>query len=259
MSTTLRRRVRAVLLSAAALSFGAASAPGAAFADEPAPPVFGRSGQLVLPQLVGVRTGTPAYFGMGVVGMSGAGSIANAGWGGALGYAQNTSEYPIPPGVAGEGNVVAHGESFWIAPAADLFVTRNVSIGLAGGVVYSRYWQEVPGQTDAYGNESFSVAVAPRVGYVVPMGRGLSFWPRLTVGASYSEQNVTDPQTGVPSASGRSLSAGLDLAFVYHPHERLMFQVAPQISVGKAISEGYSPSDATWVRLGGEATAGLVF
>jgi hypothetical protein len=265
MSTSiLRRRSRAVRLSIAAAIAGVLPA-GAALADDSASPVFGRPGQIVLPQIVGVRTGIPLYLGMGITGASGAASIGNAGWGGVFGYTKSNIEYPVPPGAPGEGSARATSELFWVSPAGDVLVSRRVSIGLAAGVLWGRFSQEPGAGVGAagaapYWSDALSVAVAPRVGYVVPLGRGLSFWPRLNVGASYSEQRSASGQPSSQTwAVARSIAAGLDLALVYHPHERLMFQIAPQLGAGRTVSDGLAPSESTWMRVGGEATAGLVF
>lgn len=241
----------------------AAVPSGAARAEDSAPPVFGRPGQVVLPQLAGVRTGVPQHFAGGIITSSNAAGVANVGWGGVLGYSQSESKQSTAAGAAGGGTLATRSESFWLAPAADVFVARNVSIGLGAGVLWSQFRQE--GDTDAYAyaSDAFSIAAAPRVGYVVRLGRGLSFWPRLSVGASYAEEAIRGTGAGGEAAelytSGRSFSAGLDLALVYHPHERLLFQVAPQISGGWATRGGPWASEGSWVRVGGEATAGLVF
>jgi hypothetical protein len=258
MSTTLVRLGLSTALVPAAVAAAVLLPSLPAQAEESAPPVLGRPGQLVLPQLVGVRTGAPQYFGAGASGYLGASAIANAGWGGAIGYSKNSIEYPAPQGSTAPA-LAAHGESFWVAPAADLFVTRRLSIGLAAGVLVSHFWQE--GGSDGYGGDLLSIAAAPRLGYLFPLGQGLSFWPKLSIAGSYSEETLAGSLVGggVIHGSSRALSGGLDLSLVYHPHERLLFQVTPQISVGRSVTSGPSPSESSWARVGGEATAGLVF
>lgn len=160
------------------------------------------------------------------------------------------------------GSLVVKRESLWISPAADLFVSGRVSIGLAVTGFHVREQADMSSSTGAapLPSEAFSVAVAPRVGYVVPLGHGLSFWPRLSVGASYAEQQLQSVgPTGVYVARARSISASLATALVYHPHEHLLFQVAPEIGVGHSETRGSVSTDSTWLRIGAEATAGLVF
>jgi hypothetical protein len=230
--------------------------------------VLGRPGQVVLPELVGVRSGVPQQFaGLGPGGASAGVVVSDVGWGGVIGYSR--SQQAQEGGWNGAlGRTTGDSESLWVAPAADVFVGRRVSLGVAAGVLWARQ-RIVSEQASPYANEAFSVAVSPRIGYLVPLGRGLSFWPRLAVGLSYSEHVSGSPADGwATGGMSRTLSGGVDLALVYHPIPRLLFKLAPQIGVGRTFSEGGSnsggsidwwSSDGTWVRIGGEATAGVVF
>lgn len=229
-------------------------------ADGSGAPDFGRRGQVVLPELAGVRTGQPPHFGASPGEIGSAAGIGSVGWGGAIGY--NKSSYTTTWGAetATPLTSTSTSESFWFAPAVDVFVARRVSIGVAAGVLFSRSRFDATGTQSDYEVETLSVAAAPRVGYVVPLGQRLSFWPRLGLALSASEQSGTVAPDGRPvSWTGRAIAGELDLALVYHPHRRLMLQVAPQLGVGHSTGEGPAATSGTWLRVGGEATAGLVF
>lgn len=252
-----------LLTAMLALAGGLWFAP-AALAAEPAP-VFGRTGQVVLPELMGVRSGVPAQFGGLGVGSLGLGPTGTeVGWGGIVGYAQSSWEQRIVySGV--QQRMESDSKSFWTTPSVDVFVGRGVSLGVSVGYLYTEQRLTSSNQGQPWDYVGFAVGASPRIGYVVPIARGLSFWPRLSVSMAYSEQALTSD--GVfASARGRAAaySGGLDLGLVYQPIQRLMFKVSPQINVGRTSGEvlgtdQYSGGENMFVRVGGEATVGLVF
>jgi hypothetical protein len=246
-----------VCLPAFSLTLAAAlfAAPPARAADPPAE--FGRAGQIVLPELVGVRSGAPMY--LAPIGLD-AVAFDSLGWGGIVGYSRNDRSQTDPSSPGGTGKVSVSTESFWANPAVDVFVTRRLSIGVNAGASVSRQgFSASSAQAGPLAVSATSFAAAPRIGYVVPLGSGLSFWPRLSAGATYSQQTVPGASNAYLNWTGRSYFGSVDLAVVYHPVKHLMFQVAPQIGVGHSTFEGGSSGEQTWVRVGGEATAGLVF
>lgn len=257
-----RRAAPTLALAATALGLAAASLSleREARADDSAPPEFGKRGQVVLPQLVGVRTGRPPYFGpYGLVGLDGAAGVVNVGWGGIVGYSQS-SVTGVQPSAAGTTVAVSTSESLWVAPSADVFVGRHVSLGAGVGVLYARYRiDQGPGTVPAIVSEALSLGVEPRIGYAVPIAQGLSFWPRLGVALSTTWQASSNGFGGAAVWSGRSVNGVLDLGVVYQPHRHLMVQVAPQIALGHSDTNGPTSSEGTWFQLGGEASAGLVF
>lgn len=249
------------LLTVTVVSAGGLLVAPAALAAEPAP-VFGRPGQIVLPELMGVRSGVPGMFaGLGLGGLSVAAVGGEIGWGGVVGYAESSGKQEnVYSG--GYQAVAGQTRSFWAAPSVDIFAARGISIGVSVGYLYASQRVSVMPANDRWGFEGFAVAASPRIGYVVPIARGLSFWPRLSVSAAYSEQAVAAGSRA--EGRGRSLSGGLDLALVYQPIQRLMFKVSPQIGAGvsQSASQGESQSatvESTFLRVGGEATVGLVF
>jgi hypothetical protein len=190
--------------------------------------------------------------------------VADVGWGGVIGYSRTGYDQYTHQGSLSS-KTTSESESFWFAPAADVFVSRRISVGLAAGFVWSRMELSSDATAAPYSYDGFSAAITPRVGYLVPLGHGVSFWPRLGIGGSYSQNTAYSPGAELFQGNASwSLSAGLDLALVYRPTKHLMFKMAPQITVGRTVSEGganatWSTAEGTFVRLGGEATAGLVF
>lgn len=264
-----RRRTYPHLLALASpLALAAVLAAPAAGAAERAP-VFGRTGQIVLPELIGVRTGAPTQFmGIGLGGYPAPSSAGEIGLAGVVGYGKSHTDSTV--GVFGESGqasatLTARTETFWVAPSVDVFVGRGFSIGLSAGLLRSWETQEIRGYAGPWAYERIAASVSPRVGYVVPIGRGLSFWPRVSVGLGYSQYATASGDTTHPqiTATGRSLSGGVDLGLVYQPVQRLMFKLAPQVGAGYASVDSYGDapgsSQGFWVRVGGEATAGLVF
>lgn len=230
------------------------SVPNVCFADSTAKQAFGSQGQIVIPNLAGVRTGLPMYFGsFATVGPAPL-TESSLGWGGFVGYTSSNVTYTDPvTAVESKSN----GESLWIAPSFDVFVKKNWSLGVAAAGVYATTHLEQPNVTD-FSAETVSAAVAPRLGYVVPIGGGLSLWPRVTLGASYAETHYSGGY-GWPSSWTRAVFAGAQLGIVYQPHKHIVVQLAPEISGGRAWNMSQYPTESAWVRLGGEATAGVVF
>ncbi|MEZ4299114.1 MAG: hypothetical protein R3B70_29465 [Polyangiaceae bacterium] len=218
-------------------------------------------------ELVGIRSGTPIHLATSAGGLAGVGVVVNeVGWGGVLGYSQRDAEGDLVLG-----DQVLHskvsGESLWLVPALDVFVGRRVSIGVATGLLWSR--QRYSSNDTVYDDESVQVGVQPRVGYVMPLGHGISFWPRVGIGYAHGWYAVNvATSNAVYQSVNHAVSAALDLGLVYHPTPRLLFKVTPQIGVGRSVNEGgyyagtggqWQSGQGTWLRIGGEATAGLAF
>jgi hypothetical protein len=66
-------------------------------------------------------------------------------------------------------------------PALDVFVAHRLSLGVGAVLSYS-FARSSP--------SSSLVAVSPRIGYALPMGRLFALWPRLSLDIAYA----TDPE-----------------------------------------------------------------
>lgn len=94
--------------------------------------------------------------------------------------------------------------SFSFGPAVDVFVARNVSIGLSATIAYS--------DAQGYGADGSLVKTtttnlsgAARVGYNVPLGASLSLWPRLLLGYEWQQENQRAVDGGTTSVGGNPL------------------------------------------------------
>jgi hypothetical protein len=135
--------------------------------------------------------------------------------------APNSFETPPPP-FGAPGEVVISGTSglgashtgydgsnasvlsLSFGPAFDVFVARNVSLGLSGGASY--------GDSRGYGADgslvettSTSVSGAARVGVNLPLSGSLSFWPRLLLGFEWVHQSVQAVTGSTTSTAGSPL------------------------------------------------------
>jgi len=232
------------------------AAPAIARAEEVFP-AFGSEGQLVVSDLLGVRSSGIGYLGV----MSPSGS--------ALG------QVPVLSGLVGfahDESTVAQGfpsiRSVWntvsVAPSLDVFVARRLSIGAMVGYSYSHQTLTAPAGLGVLGapNETATLfAIAPRLGYVVPLGHGLFVWPRL--GGAYSYAHI---EQGAPRTLSvqRALTVGADVGLVYQPIRNVYLSAAPEISLSSLEVEtqqatlGMSTEESVRVRLAGTVAMGLV-
>jgi hypothetical protein len=252
------RIVTALLVS----TFGALIAPDAGAGERA--PELGRPGQVVFPEIMGVRSGVPSIFaGLHTGGLFPGEPLSSVGWGGVIGYNEYYGESESRYEGAEPWSQETRSRSFWVTPSMDVFVGRRFSIGASVGVLHSAQAARYPGGSVA--SEGLSIGASPRIGYLVPIAKGLSFWPRLSIAAAYSHHSVDSAgQYAYNRGVGRALSGGLELALVYQPLQNLIFKVAPQINAGGASSEltgqyQSAYSESAFVRVGGEATVGLVF
>jgi len=100
--------------------------------------------------------------------------------------------------IAPDGNNPSSTTTVMLAPAADVFVAQNFSVG--GQMLLS--WQR-SGSRDMTG-----LGIGPRVGYDVPIADKFSFWPKG--GVVYMGWNAED-------FSGARLTAFVYAPFLFHP------------------------------------------
>jgi hypothetical protein len=133
-----------------------------------------------------------------------------------------TATEPLPPRFGAPGEIAISGTSglgasyttydgsqasslsVSFGPAVDVFVARNVSLGLSAGVSYS--------DARGYGADgslvdtgSTTVSGAARVGVNVPISTWLSFWPRLMLGGEWVHQSVQTVNGGSASVVSSAL------------------------------------------------------
>jgi hypothetical protein len=108
-----------------------------------------------------------------------------------------------------------------LAPAADFFVIRELSIGGFIGFDYSK-----TGSSDA---SRFSIG--PRVGYNIPLSDMVSLWPKI--GFSYSHTSVstdvtiTRGTTLVAATTGDAFALNLFVPIMLHPAKHFFAGFGP--------------------------------
>jgi hypothetical protein len=115
--------------------------------------------------------------------------------------------------------------SVTVSPGFDRFVLDNVSIGFGLDVDWSR--------SQGYGTHgaidrrtSTFLGVAARLGYNVPIGRYVSWWPRLYLG--YSQSDNTLESSEIPSGYRGGLSPDLGGTYWnYQEHGAYVYAFAP--------------------------------
>lgn len=226
-------------------------------------PSFEGAGKIVFSDLMGIRSS-----GMGYLGLSSF-SYGGPTMTGVLSYGRGDNA----GGFNGYGSSQSTWESFAVTPGVDMFVSKRATVGLVLGygrtasqqMAFDAEGAEIARQTTV---TSF-ISLAPRVGYVFPLGHGVSLWPR--VGAGFTSAWGTSTIAGQDYTSrsevgGLRLGAGVDVGVVYRPIGPLYFSAAPELAAswsvgGTAQSPSQVPGNTyedVQVRFGGSIAMGLV-
>lgn len=115
-------------------------------------------------------------------------------------------------------DVDSYERSIFVAPGYDAFVGGGVSLGIGGaiGQTESRFLraQNVPADSS-----QVSFVLAPRMGFAIPLGDGLTLYPRLSMGFGYSDVEVRSGSSRYAvDAFSVTLSAYAPLLFHFVPH-----------------------------------------
>jgi len=231
-------------------------------AEEPARP-FGERGQVALDNIVALSAGG-SRFGYPLVlpGSAGASSFA-IGYSGILGYSHDTTSHS--PGQPGGSSSITN--TLWIAPSLDVFVGAHFSVGatIAASYAYGEQSQtSFDGKTVLREGSGYGFAIAPRVGYVIPLGPSFALWPRITIGytGGHTEYGSATPGGQFFSSNG-SLRGIAELGLVARVHPSIYLRAAPELVIGvsestrtSSVGNRVEDRDSDFaVRLG--ATAGL--
>ena len=128
----------------------------------------------------------------------------------------------------------ANGSSFEFSPGVDLFVAKNISIGI--DVDASYVYQQGYAPSGLVQERTTYVGVAPRVGLNVPVGRMVSFYPRVALGYETTSTLETGafggsgPEAPTMSRSGPFTKISAQLLF--HPIRRFYFGFGPDFFHG---------------------------
>lgn len=208
-------------------------------APTPSPPAVGGEGTWVF-DLLGGQLGGPT----GALGSSTA--LGGIGFLGPFSISTLSSEMDL------SGNHSTYKSTvFALTPSADVFVTERFSVGaqLGAGIISSSTTQAqgatVPGSPPSpdfsSSTRGYTVGIAPRVGYVVPLSSSVALWPRIGGGYEVSRQMVDD-------ADGRTImrtwfteaSFGVGVRVAKH----VLFDVGPVLHYRRLSSEA-SPGTAS--------------
>lgn len=128
--------------------------------------------------------------------------------------------------------------------AADFTVINNLTIGLGVGFLFglggnTKRTQQNGATTVTTKTDSPTgtmIGLAPRVGYIFPLGEHLAIWPRL--GFAFYSVNTTSKQTNgnnntveTDEVTNTAFSLDLDPQLVIIPVENFFFTVGPTLNV----------------------------
>lgn len=156
-------------------------------------------------------------------------------------------------GVAGGPAVTQKATTFFLAPAFDVFVIDQLSIGALVEFAWQNTSVELtpPGAATAKLDlpATTSFTLLPRVGYVFHVGDRVAIWPRLGVGYG-SRQVVT---TGTDKTTQGALLLDVDVGLLYRINETFYLRLAPQLTL--------SPTGSTSQPIagGGSVSGGTTF
>lgn len=156
-------------------------------------------------------------------------------------------------GVGGGPAVTQKATTFFLAPAFDVFVLDQLSIGALVEFAWQNGSVELtpPGAATAKLDlpATTSFTLLPRVGYVFHIGDRVALWPRLGVG--YGSRQVV--MTAADKATTGALLLDVDLGLLYRINEAFYLRLAPQLTL--------SPTASTSQPLagGGSVSAGSTF
>lgn len=131
---------------------------------------------------------------------------------------------------------------------ANVFVTKHLSLGLAGSV----QWLSTSSVASLPGSSSFLMHLGPRVGYDVPFSEAVSFWPQ--VGVDYrmlqsggSSSSTVEGVTTSSSSSTTQSAFGLSVfaPIVVHPSRGFFVGAGPTFYTEFSNSTSSSASAGT--------------
>ena len=158
-------------------------------------------------------------------------------------------------GASGAANITTTMVSF--APSADFFVARHFSLGGTVSANYSRYTYPAEPAQNMLGSSSgtIHVGIAPRVGFVAPLGEHTALWPRLQIGVGATD-TVGDYDGYVVNPF--SFTATVDMPFVYAVDRHFYASIAPFVE-GTWLPKAGGVSAGTGLALGSHVEVGFVF
>jgi hypothetical protein len=123
-------------------------------------------------------------------------------------------------------------------PSVDYFISPNLSIG--GAVLLQHTNEEIPNSSNSV--TATQIGLAPRVGYVIPVGPQLSIWPRGGLAYTHTTFSVTGSPDETQSVWALVASAPL----LYHPVPHFFLGLGPAVRVdlSSSVSAGGTSMDS---------------
>jgi hypothetical protein len=121
-----------------------------------------------------------------------------------------------------------------LAPGVDYFLLRNFSVGLTTNISYYRSRGYVADRS-LVTTTSTTFAGGPRLGFNVPLGRLVSFYPTLALGIEWfrrSERGAASTASnalGVPTTTRAGPWLELSTPMLLHPSEHVFFGIGPYV------------------------------
>ncbi len=111
------------------------------------------------------------------------------------------------------------------SPSIDWFVIEHLSLG---GSISTSYSGAKSGLTSS---NTFSAQIGPRIGYVIPISRRFSFWPRLnlSIGGSDTKQRFSD--VGPTHLQGLNLATTLYTPFEFEVATHFFLGLGPSLTL----------------------------
>jgi hypothetical protein len=150
------------------------------------------------------------------------------------------------------------------SPGLDYFVVPNLSIGATANVAY----QDDTGYDSSgnlYATKTTSVSVAPRLGFNVPFGDYVSWYPRVAFGFLTQQNNtslvtLTSNPSGAPFQATTSRASGawmsLFAPILFHPAPHFFIGIGPRLTRDFTHLEGASASFGQPITIDGEFVIG---
>jgi hypothetical protein len=187
----------------------------------------GQKGQIVIDQISGFRGGVS-----GLVGGSLGPSVNYYGPIGVAVQRYSQADNAEPPNTD-----VVTATTFWLAPSADYFVIRHLSVGGMIEIAYTTSSLSQPTnptqsrQVSEPSNTSF--AFMPRVGWMFALGDRWAVWPRLSLGyvsnAVGSVAAAPGVTAGIAGSSIYGFAMDLDAGVLFRVNETFFLRLAPEI------------------------------
>ena len=243
-----RRRVCALVAVVLLLGSGRAAARESGSEAESAAPrtkqrAFGDAGDVVLQDLIGVRTSSApnrAPYAAAPPGTDGVGTLDDSGPSVSAGW---LDVWISKVGFDGGASRVSRTIRF--EPSADVFVATRISLGGSVGVAVGSFRN--PGFSRSV--EGVALSLDPRIGYLITISDVFALWPRVRAGIT------VDPTDGAIDAVGWRL--GADLPVVVRVSSHVLLNCGPEITY--AVSDAGSLTSARSFHLAGRGGLSVLF